>query len=158
QAKIDVSHVVLNPLKLKLNGGAVDSSADLDLSIPGWKYKIAAALQSVPLPPLVNSFAPDRKGEINGTLTANANADGAGITGASMKKSLTGKFDAAGTNLNISIDKIRSRVLRLLVNVVAAVPELVTNPGAAVGTFLGKGGLTQELAKSPIEDLSARGA
>ena len=37
---------VLSPLKLKLNGGAVDSSADLDLSIPGWKYKIAAALQS----------------------------------------------------------------------------------------------------------------
>jgi hypothetical protein len=117
-------------------------------------------LQAIPLTPLVNSFAPDRKGQIGGTLTANAKIDGAGTTGASLQKSLNGQFDIASTNLNLSVVNVRSRLLKFVVNVVASIPEIVHG---SVGGFmesvtgLGSGGLMDELKKSPLDAITARG-
>jgi uncharacterized protein involved in outer membrane biogenesis len=157
-AKVDVSHLVLNPFKVKVNGGPVNTTADIDLSVAGYKYKVQAGAQAIPLAPLVNSFSPDRKGQIGGTLTLNAQADGAGIRGVDLKKSLNGNFDVVTTNLGLSVVNIRSKVLKRLIDVVAAIPELAKNPAAALGAaVLGKGGLTGELTKAPIENITARG-
>ena len=52
--KIDGGHVVVNPFKLTLNGAPVNSTVDLDLGVPGWKYDVSLSAQAIPLAPLVN--------------------------------------------------------------------------------------------------------
>ncbi|PYI85016.1 MAG: hypothetical protein DME26_12050, partial [Verrucomicrobia bacterium] len=163
-AKIDGGHVLLNPFTLALNGAPVNANADLDLGIPGYKYDVSFNTKSVPLAPLVNSFDPEQKGRLGGTFTAQAKASGTGITGASLQKSLSGQFDLNSTNLNLSVVNVKARWLKALINVVAAVPELLRNPESAIGTLaksvtgLGAGGLMDELKRSPIDAISAHGA
>jgi hypothetical protein len=155
--KIDGGHVVVKPLQLALNGAPVNANADLDLSVPGYKYDTSFGAQGIPLAPLVNTFTPERKGQIGGTLTANAKITGAGITDPSLQKNLAGQFDVTTTNLNLSIVNIKSKILKGLVNVIGAIPELITNPSALISTATGKGGLSDELAKSPLDSIDARG-
>lgn len=155
--KIDGSHIVVKPLQLALNGAPVNANVDLDASMPGYKYDTSFGAQAIPLAPLVNTFTPERKGQIGGTLTANAKITGAGMTDPSLKKNLAGQFDVTSTNLNLSIVNIKSKILKGLVNVIGAIPELITNPGGLVETATGKGGLSDELAKSPLDSIDARG-
>jgi uncharacterized protein involved in outer membrane biogenesis len=154
--KIDGGHVVIKPLQLALNGAPVNANVDLDMGVSGYKYDTSFGAQAIPLAPLVNTFAPERKGEIGGTLTANAKVSGAGTTGASLQKNLKGQFDVTSTNLNLSVLKIRNPILKMLVNTIAAIPDL-SNPTAAFGAVFGKGGFSDELAKSPIDSIDARG-
>jgi hypothetical protein len=161
--KIDGGHIALNPCKLTLNGAPVNSTVDLDLGVPGYKYALSFGAQAVPLAPLVNSFQPERKGQLGGTFTANAKLNGVGTSGASLQKSLAGQFDLASTNLNLAVVDIKSPVIKTIVNVVATIPDLIKNPETAVGSLLqgltGKtgGGLTDELSKSPINTIVASG-
>ncbi|HVV70139.1 MAG TPA: AsmA family protein, partial [Verrucomicrobiae bacterium] len=120
--KVDGGHVVLNPFKLTLNGAPVSSTIDADMGVPGYKYAFTFNAQAIPLAPLVNSFQPDRKGQLAGTLTAQAQINGQGITGASLQKNLAGQFDVGSTNLNLAVVNIRNPMLRTLINVVALVP------------------------------------
>jgi hypothetical protein len=162
-AKIDGGHVLLNPCKLGLNGAPVNANVDLDLGVPGYKYNVSFSANAVPLAPLVNTFTPERKGEVGGTLTAQANIAGAGTTGVNLQKTLAGKFDIDSTNLNLSVANVKSPIIKLIVNVVGALPELIRNPtGGALNllegvTGLGNGGLTDELKKSPINVIAAHG-
>ena len=174
-AKVDGSRVALNPCKLMLNGAPVNSTVDVDLGVPGYKYALAFNAQAIPLAPLVNSFQPERKGILSGTMTAQAKVDGAGTTGASLQKSLTGQFDLNSTNLNLSIDNIQgknlsTRLFKTLLNTIALIPELAKNPagvgtsllqgltGAGGGTTTSSGGLATDLKKSPINSIIMRGA
>ena len=163
-ARLDGGHVVLDPCKLALNGAPLATTLDLDLGVPGYKYALTLNAQALPLTPVINSFQPDRKDQIGGTLTANANISGTGTTGASLQKTLTGQFDISSTNLNLSVINVKSPLLKTLVNVVAAIPELLHNPlGAAASliegvTGLGGGGLMDELKRSPIDVIVARGS
>ena len=77
----------------------MNGAVDLDLSVPGYKYNLALDAVQVPFAPLVDSFAPDRKGQLGGLLTAHAQINGAGVTGANLKKNLTGQFNIGATNL-----------------------------------------------------------
>jgi uncharacterized protein involved in outer membrane biogenesis len=170
-AKIDGGHVVVNPFKLMLNGAPVNTTLDLDLGVPGWKYDLSLSAQAIPLAPLVNSFQPDRKGILSGTMTAQAKLGGAGTTGASLQKNLTGQFDMASTNLNLSVDNIQgktfyTRLLKTLVKAIVVIPELAKNPGSTATSLLqgltGSGsssssGGTADLAKSPINAIILRG-
>lgn len=166
-AKIDGGHVILDPFKLSLNGAPVNSVINLDLGIPGYKYDLSFSAQGVPLAPLVDSFQPDRKGQIGGAMVAQAKINGAGTTGASLQKNLAGQFDVASTNLNLSVINIRSPILKTIINVVAVLPELVRNPASSLGSVLGAvmpgqgagktGSLSDELQKSPIDQIIARG-
>ena len=169
-------HVVLNPFQLALNGAPVNTKLDLDLGVPGWKYDWSLSAQAIPLTPLVNSFQPERKGSLGGTLTAQAKFIGAGSTGASLQKNLTGQFDLSCTNLNLAVDKIQgdtvyTRLLKTLVNTIAVIPELVNNPAGKVTSLLsgltsGLGGsstnsagsLTDDLLKSPINSATLHGS
>lgn len=167
-AKVDGGHVVLNPFKLALNGAPVSTTADLDLGVPGYKYALTFGAQAVPLAPLVNSLQPEQKGRVGGTFSTQANIGGAGTTGASLRKSLKGQFDAGATNLNLSIANAQSPLLKRLIDVVATIPELLRNPEAAASSLLGalgpkaaagkSGGLANELSKAPIQQVDARGA
>lgn len=172
-SKIESTKVSLNPCKLSLNGAPVNTTVDLDTSVPGYKYAFVFNANAIPLAPLVNSFEPDRKGILSGTMTAQANINGAGTTGASLQKTLTGQFDVASTNLNLSVDSIQgksasTRVLKFLIDTIAMIPELARNPAGGASSLLSglvgggrtagaTGGLSGDLKKSPINSIILRG-
>ena len=160
--KMDGGRVNIKPLQLVLNGAPVKANVDLDLSVPGYKYSVALDADQVPFAPLANSFMPDRKGELAGRLTAHAQISGAGVTGASLQKNLAGQFNIGATNLELSINNVHSSILRSLVNVVATIPQLLSDPGSAIvslfGQATGKGsGLLNQFQQSPIEVIDAQG-
>ena len=160
--KIDGGHVVMNPFKLTLNGAPVNSDGGRGPGRARLEIRhCRSARKAIPLAPLVNSFQPERKGQLSGTVTAQGRLTGAGITGASLQKNLGGHFDFSTTNLNLAVINIQNPIARTLVNVVAAIPELVRNPAAKVTSVLGNltglgetnGGLAGELQRSPIDSV-----
>jgi hypothetical protein len=166
--KLDGSHVLLKPFQLTLNNSPMRATADVDLSVPGYKWAVTFATTNVPFAPLWNTFEQE-KGQVGGTLSAYVDMSGVGTEGESFQKSLKGTFNIGTTNLNLDVSKIRSPVLSQIVAFVAAVPELLgDNPTAAVtrlgsglaGRVLGKysGGLADDVSKSPIDVITARGS
>lgn len=163
-AKLNGSHVLLKPMQLTLNGAPITASADLDLSMPGYKYDVAFNGSPIPLTPLVNSFMPERKGQLQGVTLANAQFKGAGVTGPSLRKNLTGQFGFASTNLNLSIANVRSPLINGVINVIVGIPDLIKNPTAALGNLLTgfkgggtTGGFADELTARPIDAILMRG-
>lgn len=166
--KINGGKIDLNPFKFWLNGAPVNTTINLDLGVPGYKYDVAASAQAIPLAPLVNTFEPDRKGQLGGTLTADAKITGIGTEGEDLKKNLAGNFYIGTTNLNLSVINIRSPLLKTLINVVAMIPELAKNPENALGGLVSSlvqqpgagrsGGLAGELEKSPLDKIVIRGS
>jgi hypothetical protein len=166
--KVDGTHVVLKPLELTLNGSPMRATADVDMSVPGYKYAVTFNATNVPFAPLWNTFEPQDKGEVAGTLSAHLDLNGVGTGGESLQKTLKGSFNIGTTNLNLDVSKTHSALLRDVVAVVAKLPELFgDNPvgaaeglaGGIVGKGLGKpsGGLSEDVSKSPIDIITARG-
>jgi hypothetical protein len=150
----------------------VSSTLNLDTSVPGYKYAFVLNANAVPLAPIVNSFQPERKGMLSGTMTAQANINGAGVTGASLQKTLAGQFDIGSTNLNLSVDSIQgksasTRLLKFLLDTIAMVPELAQNPAGGASSLISglvpgrgaasTGGLSGDMKKSPINSIVLRG-
>jgi hypothetical protein len=164
--KLDGGRVLIKPAQLTLNGAPVNATADLDLSVDGYKYDVTLGAQPIPLAPFVNSFVPERKGQFAGVTLANANIKGAGITGASLRKNLSGDFGFASTNLNLAIPNLQSKVIKEVINVIVGIPDLIKNPTAALGNLLGrltgsgsstKGGFTEDLMSRPIDAVQMKG-
>jgi uncharacterized protein involved in outer membrane biogenesis len=159
---VDGGHVTVKPFQLALNGAPVNATVDLNLGVPGYRYDVAFGADRVPVAPLVNTFVPERKGQMGGTLTANAQVKGAGITGAGLQRNLTGQFAGGVTNLNLSVMNAHSPILKTLINVIVAIPQLLSSPESAIASLLGQatgqgGGLMDELKKSPIQVINAQG-
>jgi hypothetical protein len=163
--KIDGGDVLLKPFQLALNGAPINGNVDLNLGAPGFKYDVDFTAKAVPLAPLVDSFQPDRKGQVGGAATALVRIKGAGVTGASLQKNLTGQFDINSTNLNLSIVNVRSPILKSLVNIIVGIPDFISNPGAGLGNLLSRltgargqtNGWMDQLTQAPIDAISARG-
>ena len=127
-AKLDGGHVVLNPCQFTLNGGPINATADLDLSVPGYKYDVTFNAASVPLAPLVNSFSPTYADKANGDLFAQLQVKGAGTTGRSLQKSLSGQTTLTFTNANIEIVGPKAKAILKPISVVLGAPELLNSP------------------------------
>lgn len=165
--RIDGPRIVVKPFQMSMNGSPMEASADVNVGVRGFQYQTAFSAKNVPFAPLVNTFSPENKGKMAGTLTAVGNVKGAGTTGASLQKNLVGDFDIATTNLNLQISNVESPLLKSVVNVIVILPELRKNPNAAlgslVGSVLGGGsrsttpGWLDELTASPIDIIEARG-
>jgi hypothetical protein len=155
--KLDGSRVLLRPFQLTMGGSPVLATADVDMSIPGWKYALTVDSTNVPFAPLWNTFNPQRKGEVGGSVTAYGNISGVGTSGESLQKTLTGNLHIGATNLNLRVINIRSPMLLHVVKVVARVRELFENPLSAASLpadiISGRltGDLAEELNKSPID-------
>jgi len=160
-AKVNGGQVAIQPFRLTLNGAPVNGTLDLDLGVPGYRYDLVIGAAQVPLAPLMNSFT-GRKGQMGGTLTANIQARGAGITGAGLQQNLAGQFAVGLTNLNLAVGNARSPILKSVINVIATVPQLLSNPETAVLALLGratglKSGLMDDFQKSPIQVINLQG-
>jgi hypothetical protein len=158
---VDGGHVTVKPFQLTLNGAPVNGTVDLNLGVPSYKYDLTLGADRVPFTPVANTFWPDRKGQMGGTLTAQAKFSGAGITGAGLQMNLTGQFVGGVTNLNLSVADVHSAILKTLINVIATIPQLLSSPESAIASLLGQvtgqgGGLMDELKKSPIQVINAQ--
>jgi len=167
---VDGGHITVKPARLDLNGAPVEGTADLDLGVPGYRYDVSLQAKDVPLAPLVNSFQPDRKGQIEGTVTAGGALRGAGVTGPSLQKNLAGQFQFAAANMNLKAVHVRSSILKSILNVIIGLPDLIRNPQEAVTGLVGKltdtlsgqkskgpSGWVDEVAQSPINIIESNG-
>ncbi len=166
KVKLDNNTITLEPLSLSLNGAPVKANAKANLGVRGYTYDVSFGADGVPLRPLNNSFMPDQPDKLGGTVVAQFQTKGAGITGASLQKNLEGSFNFATSNLNLAVTSIKSSTLKAIVNTVTSIPDLIRNPGAAVGNLLGRltgssaaagSGWVDEITKSPIESINAQG-
>ena len=116
--KLDGAKVALKPFGLSLNGAPVNATADVDLSVPGYKYQVTFNAQKVPIAPLADTFSPDYRGRAKGDLIATAEISGAGITDPSLKKNLSGKVDLSLTNaaVDLSVGKTPQFFMKYLIN------------------------------------------
>jgi hypothetical protein len=163
--KLDGGHVVVSPCKLTLNGAPVNASVDTDMGVPGFKYDVSFDAQAIPLAPLVNTFKPQQKGILSGTLTGQAKIDGAGITGPSLQKNLSGNYDLSSTNLNLAVDNVQNKFLKPVLQAITTIPDILQNPGNLGSSLLSgvMGGSkslaanTNSITRSPIEAIIAKG-
>ena len=158
---VDGGHVTVKPFQLTLNGAPVNATVDLNLGVPGYKYDLALGADRVPVAPLAGTFMPDRKGQMGGTFTTQAKFSGAGVTGAGLQKNLTGQFAGGVTNLNLSVMDVHSAILKTLINVVATLPQLLSDPASALVSWIDLvtghgGGLMDTLRQSPIQVINAQ--
>jgi hypothetical protein len=156
---LDGGQVTVKPCQLALNGAPITANSDLNLGVPGYTYDVAFNANAIPLAPLVDSFAPERKGQVAGTTTIGAQVKGAGVTGANIKKNLNGQFNFAATNMDISIANLRLPVINSVINVIVGLPDLIRNPTAAIGNLFGgtkKSGWADALTSSPIDAITLR--
>ena len=159
--KLDDGHIVLNPFSMTLNGRPVTANIDANLGVPGYTYNLSFNADSVPLTPLVDTFQPDRKGQIGGTVTAVAQIKGQGTTGVNLKQYMNGKFDISTTNMNLLVVNLRSPILVRLLNFIGIIPDLLKNPSTLLTTLGGTGnadtGLAGKLNNSPINIIEVHG-
>ena len=127
-AKLDGGHVLLKPAQLTLNGAPITATADLDLSVPGFKYDVVFSANGVPVEPLANSFSPTYRGQAKGVLIASGQIKGAGVTGVNLKRTLTGQAYLNFTNANIQIVGPKMKMVLSPIAFVLGAPELLGSP------------------------------
>lgn len=127
-ATLDGGHVVLKLCQPRLNGAPVTASVELDLGVRGYKYDIAGNGAKIPLAPLVNSFSSTYRNKAKGDLVADIEVKGAGITGRSMQKSLTGEITLVVTNANIQVVSPNVKHVLAPIALVLGAPELLSTP------------------------------
>jgi hypothetical protein len=136
--KINRGKVSFDPFKLTMNGAPINAKAELNLSVPGYIYDLTVVADRLPVQPLFNSFSHGPAAEYRGDLSLNTRLKGAGITGASLQKSLSGEFSLNLTNATIQLVGPKARRLIPIASVLG-VPELVTHPTVAVRAEMGAG-------------------
>lgn len=145
--QIDGGHIVIKPLRLTLNGGGINSALDLDLSVPGYKYDLAFTADNVPLGPVANSFSPSYRDSAKGSLSSQIQVNGAGTTGRSLKKSLTGTTTLAVNNADIQLVGRYSKMIFGALSTALGAPEVMTAPLHYADCNLRFGGGQIELEK-----------
>jgi len=149
--KLDGSQVTIRPAQLALNGKPVKADVDLNLGTPGYQYAIGFTMDSVPLEPLANSFAPEYRGQAKGDLIANVQIKGAGSTGANLQKSLSGRAGFAFTNANIQLNALNGLMsigpVRFVLNPIAGGVRAITAQLAKMGV--------SELVRVPLDLVDA---
>ena len=152
---IDNGKVNVNPFSLTLNGASVTFTALANVAVAGYQYDVSAKLDRVPLEPIVNTFAPDKRGQMKGDLITSAQIKGAGITGPSLQKNLSGNVLFSLTNGNVQVTQIpRIQMLLKPLALVLRVPELANSPlnwiDARIGVAAGTVTLTNSTAESSL--------
>lgn len=158
---LDTNRIRLDPFQFDLNGGPFHCGADVDLSRPGYVYDVKLNALNLPLEPVVNTFAPEARGQVQGGLIAVAQVKGAGVTGPNLRTNLQGQIDFSVTNAVIKITERRVKAFLIPIAVMLAAPDLLKSPltwaGALVKLGGGKINLAHAGAASPLFVLGAQG-
>jgi hypothetical protein len=123
----------------------------MNLAVAGYQYDLNAKLDGVPLEPLVNTFAPEKRGQMKGDLLASAQIKGAGTTGASLQKNLGGQLGLTLTNADVKVSN--NKFLQSLLIPLAAVlqtPELAQSPLTWIDADVGIANGTVTLSNATV--------
>lgn len=126
--KVDGGKLTLNPCHLLLNGAPVTANVDLNLGVKGYAYALAFQMDKVPLAPLADTFSPATRGQYQGLIIASAQIKGAGITGASLQKSLSGQAAFCFTNADLQLNGPKTRRVIVPIASLLGVPEITQSP------------------------------
>ena len=127
-AKVDGGKINLDPCRLLLNGAPVTASADLDLGVRGYIYALSFQMDKVPIGPIADTFSPATRGQYRGLIIANAHVKGAGITGVSLQKSLSGRAGFNFTNADLQLNGPKTRQVIVPIATLLGVPEITQSP------------------------------
>lgn len=160
-ARIEGSQVTLNPVQFALNGRPASADVSANLGVPGFQYVVNFNADRLPLEPIANSFSPEYRGRAKGEMLANIQLKGAGVTGPSLRKNLSGNLGLNFTNADIQI--VGPRLKGFLTPIAAALnaPGLLNSPlhwagfDAKVGE--GKIGFSQLALVSPAFAAATKG-
>ena len=130
--KLNGGKVVLKPMQLVMNGAPVSASADLDLGVPGFRYDVTLLTDKLPVAPLVDTFAPELRGQYKGNLIVNTQVKGAGVTGMNLRTNLGGRVAFSLTNADFKIASPRLKAFFLPIGVVLGLPDLLNAPVSSV--------------------------
>lgn len=165
--KITGSRVEVQPLQLALNGAPIKAGLKLDLGVPGFDYDLNASAVAIPVKPFANSFVPMLKDRIDGAFNVDAKVKGAGITGVSLQKTLSGGvgFSVTNANLRINDPSQKGGILTMLVGLLANslnIRELQDQPIMDILTTVklgdGKIDITTARARSASLEVGTTGA
>ncbi len=139
--RIDGGLVNVTPLQLVLNEGPVDGTVDLNLGVPGYRYDVKVTANKVPLEPIANTFSPNQRGAYKGDLFLNTQIKGAGVTGGSLSKNLSGQLGLNLTNANIQVASPSLKAFLSPIALLLGTPELMNSPlnGLSATTEMGTG-------------------
>lgn len=127
-ANVNRGAVTIKPAAMEVNGAPVSASAILNLGVPGYTYDVSFSADRVPIEPLANTFTTHTPGQYKGDLIAQAQLKGAGVTGASLRKHLTGSASLNLTNMHYEIVGRKTKKLLQPIALVLRVPELTQTP------------------------------
>jgi hypothetical protein len=152
-ARLERSAVRLPNLRLTLNGAPVQLGANVDLSVPGYRYEVSWDVRGLPLGPLADSFSPAYRGQAQGALFTEARFKGAGITGRNLREHLAGEARIVLTNANVQLVGPKAKAILTPIALVLGAPELLNSPldflNAAVRAGNGQIQIVEFLAHSP---------
>jgi type II secretion system protein N len=142
--KVDGSRIILDPCRLLLNGAPVSATVDLNLGVKGYTYALNLQMDKVPLEPIASTFSPATRGQYQGLIIANAQIKGAGITGASLQKSLNGQASFSFTNADLKLSGPKTKQVIVPIATLLGVPEITQSPldWLQAQTEMGGGNLT----------------
>ena len=126
--KLDGGKIELKPFDLALNGASLKTAANLNLGVPGYQYDLGLSAERIPLEPIVNTFQPEKRGQIKGDLIAHAQVKGAGVTGVSLRKNLSGQFDFNFANASLKIASPRAKAFFAPIALLLDLPDLAGSP------------------------------
>lgn len=131
----------VRPFKLDLNGGSMTVSAAVNTGVTGYGYDIGFQAGGVPLQPMVDTFSPGLSNQLAGNFIADARITGAGVTGAGLRKNLSGQLMFNLTNLNYEVVGPKLRRILVPISIALRVPELTATPlnWVSAQTQIGKG-------------------
>ncbi len=160
-AKIEGSQVTLKPVQFALNGRPATADVDLNLVVPGFQYVVNFNADRLPLEPIANSFSPEYRGRAKGEMLANIQIKGAGVTGSSLRKNLSGNLGLNFTNADIQIVGPRLRGFLAPIATALNAPGLLNSPlhWAGFDAKLGEGkiGFSQLALVSPAFAAATKG-
>jgi hypothetical protein len=126
--KVEGGKVALDPCRLAMNGAPVNATVRLDLGVKGYTYALSAQLDKVPLEPIANTFSPESRGQYQGLILANAQIKGAGVTGPSLQKNLSGLAGFSFTNANLQLMGPKTRRLIVPIATLLRVEAITKSP------------------------------
>jgi hypothetical protein len=161
-ARIKPSEVIVKPFELTMGGAPVHADVSLNLGVKGWAYELGLQADKVPLEPIANSFSPTTRGQYQGLLLSDTRIKGAGLTGPSLKKNLSGQVNFSFTNANIQLLGPKSKRLLVPVATLLRINDINQSPLNWVWTELelgsGKANLTRLTLQSIAFEADTHGA
>lgn len=128
RAEVKDGQVRLAPCTLRMEDAPVSATLTLDLSRPGYVYELGLDAAQVHLGPVVDAFAPEYAGQIQGDLFAQLQLSGAGLTGSNLQRHLRGGATLHTTNLNFQIVTPRAKKLLTALATALRLEALATSP------------------------------